>query len=1087
MPSTVPTCPLHCATCFEDLTSQAEVKFEKKNPKMVCKSLGKLLDEGKKHRLTGDDEMAYIVYMRWIHCIRWLQKTPDFTENKDFLKPYVSGSKVKEILSLLEEIADRLKNRYKVKRLEENTKQILNTVEKVIIESDHMNDDDLLNEVGDIELNLPDTPTDDPDTKLTETSITCMEMFQEMQKLVDRIIIIDIRPRGDFQNSHIRSDQCINIPTDLIKTGILATDLFKQLNGDERTCRVIRHRAREYCDLIVLLDWQSTKASLQSTNQLNVLRNILLDWDPGVAYKRIVVLHGGYKEWLTCFPTFTTNPGVMPPDIEDDSMAGILEEVEYPEWNQSDEDQPMSEIKVKQIPARSLKPMLNEKKDSQIRYSNTLDNRNSDRVNTLYSNKKNSKYSATLTGTLKIQADPIDDQPKAIILPKKIAEISHPSGLRVSQNDEVQSIIIESAESNVKKPTVDRSSKPNIEKTYDLDSEKVLNLLRFKRDTVNTQLKLAKKKLLLESQLVRRDNDDVSTQLETETSKQTLTINEAMIEKMKQISSIKEALDRCKRDGIKVNPKHHDEEVRLELDIGVAEQEAQYLAIEQRVLVSERDKKLEENEEMKRKNMSTPPTAIEKDTKKTPLKQDGQIRNSALKRSYSSPNLVKLETRNESATRGLDCKTPQVDRTSKPLVQHQHKNNIMNNTFINTQPLRRDREQRMNPVFGNMHPGITGLKNLGNSCYMNSIIQCLSNTTSLARYFIHGLYTDDLNTKNKKTQGQVVEEVAQVIKALWCGHYRSISPRDLKVAIGQYKMQFESYEQQDSHEFLTFLLDWMHNDLKTKAKPEVDRLISNADKEWDKALDGQTSIISQLFFGQLRSTISCATCGNSSTTYESFNSLTLSLPDTNRCTLDDCIRKYVSGQRVSGWRCPSCKTARDATKKFDFVKLAPIIVIHLNRFGETGGWIQKINTAVDFPLVSLDLRSYVAYDSGSNITTPNSYQQTYNLYAVSNHYGTMDGGHYTAYCNSASQNKWYKYDDHTVREVPPSEVKSQTASAYLLFYTSVRNSPYIGLAKLIIHRSMYNNLQKNKNCGYWVFNGTEKKCPQSQYERVILP
>lgn len=80
------------------------------------------------------------------------------------------------------------------------------------------------------------------------------------------------------------------------------------------------------------------------------------------------------------------------------------------------------------------------------------------------------------------------------------------------------------------------------------------------------------------------------------------------------------------------------------------------------------------------------------------------------------------------------------------------------------------------------HPGITGLKNLGNSCYMNSIIQCLSNTTNLAKYFTDNSYADDLNTSNNNmTQGQVVEEVAQVIKALWRGQYKSISPHDLKV------------------------------------------------------------------------------------------------------------------------------------------------------------------------------------------------------------------------------------------------------------------------------------------------------------------
>ena len=118
----------------------------------------------------------------------------------------------------------------------------------------------------------------------------------------------------------------------------------------------------------------------------------------------------------------------------------------------------------------------------------------------------------------------------------------------------------------------------------------------------------------------------------------------------------------------------------------------------------------------------------------------------------------------------------------------------------------------------------------------------------------------------------------------------------------------------------------------------------------------------------------------------------------------DCIRKYVSGQRVSGWKCPHCKVEREATKKFDFIKLAPIVVIHLNRFGESDGWLEKRNTQVDFPLKDFNLRPYVVSDSNTNENSNNA-GHNYSLYAMSNHYGTMEGGHYTAYCKSAPQNK----------------------------------------------------------------------------------
>lgn len=120
----------------------------------------------------------------------------------------------------------------------------------------------------------------------------------------------------------------------------------------------------------------------------------------------------------------------------------------------------------------------------------------------------------------------------------------------------------------------------------------------------------------------------------------------------------------------------------------------------------------------------------------------------------------------------------------------------------------------------------------------------------------------------------------------------------------------------------------------------------------------------------------------------------------------DCMEKFVTGQKVSGWKCPKCQAPRDATKKFDFVKLAPIVVIHLNRFAESGGWLEKRNTAVDFPLTGFNLKSYLVVENTKTIVSNSIRNYNYNLYAMSNHYGTMDGGHYTAFCKNATQNKY---------------------------------------------------------------------------------
>ncbi|NXR92343.1 UBP8 hydrolase, partial [Hypocryptadius cinnamomeus] len=85
-----------------------------------------------------------------------------------------------------------------------------------------------------------------------------------------------------------------------------------------------------------------------------------------------------------------------------------------------------------------------------------------------------------------------------------------------------------------------------------------------------------------------------------------------------------------------------------------------------------------------------------------------------------------------------------------------------------------------------------------------------------------------------------------------------------------------------------------------------------------------------------------------------------------------------------------------------------------------------LQTSVDFPLETLDLSQYVI--------GPKTSLKRYNLFSVSNHYGGLDGGHYTAYCKNASKQRWFKFDDHEVSEISASSVKS--SAAYILFYTS---------------------------------------------------
>ncbi|KAL5203880.1 hypothetical protein ABZP36_008751 [Zizania latifolia] len=129
------------------------------------------------------------------------------------------------------------------------------------------------------------------------------------------------------------------------------------------------------------------------------------------------------------------------------------------------------------------------------------------------------------------------------------------------------------------------------------------------------------------------------------------------------------------------------------------------------------------------------------------------------------------------------------------------------------------------------------------------------------------------------------------------------------------------------------------------------------------------------------------------------------------------------------WYCPRCKEQRQASKKLDLWRLPEVLVIHLKRFSFSRSTKQKLETFVNFPVHDFDLTNYIANKC--------SERQIYELYAVSNHYGSMASGHYTAYIKLLDENRWYTFDDSHVSAMNEEDVKS--GAAYVLFYRRVRD------------------------------------------------
>uniref|UniRef100_A0A8C3FXK4 Ubiquitin carboxyl-terminal hydrolase 4 n=1 Tax=Chrysemys picta bellii TaxID=8478 RepID=A0A8C3FXK4_CHRPI len=184
-------------------------------------------------------------------------------------------------------------------------------------------------------------------------------------------------------------------------------------------------------------------------------------------------------------------------------------------------------------------------------------------------------------------------------------------------------------------------------------------------------------------------------------------------------------------------------------------------------------------------------------------------------------------------------------------------------------------------------PGICGLSNLGNTCFMNSALQCLSNTPPLTEYFLEDRYEAEINHDNPLgMRGEIAEAYAELIKQMWSGRHSHVAPRMFKTQVGRFAPQFSGYQQQDSQELLAFLLDGLHEDLnRVKKKPYLELKDANgrpdsvvAKEAWENHRLRNDSIIVDIFHGLFKSTLVCPKCSKVSVTFDPFCYLTLPLP-----------------------------------------------------------------------------------------------------------------------------------------------------------------------------------------------------------------
>lgn len=347
-----------------------------------------------------------------------------------------------------------------------------------------------------------------------------------------------------------------------------------------------------------------------------------------------------------------------------------------------------------------------------------------------------------------------------------------------------------------------------------------------------------------------------------------------------------------------------------------------------------------------------------------------------------------------------------------------------------------------------MKLNISRFKNIdGVSCYMVSVLYILQ----MLPDFVKFIKNVNLNNFNNT---QIIYELGKLLKISLNSNFK-LSFNSLKTLLGQKDSIWCNGEQQDSQEFFSFIICKLEEEYGNKViiipqllnnnnlnvNNSLLKIISN--NYINQSIRKDYSIIKDLFFGYLNSNTICSYCESKSACFESFLTLSLSIPiqkNTNMnqiFKLEDCLSNFTKSEKLDKDNkiyCDICGIKNQSIKNLSLWKLPKILVIHLKRFiiNDYGIPISKIINPILYPVDELDMTDYI------NDESPYKLNSKYKLIGINIHMAhlSINYGHYISIIRNYANNEWYLFDDaNKITKIDLMNV--QNRNAYLLFYMQI--------------------------------------------------